>query len=72
MTYSHVRVDLHNNGDCDAATCPLCALEDEFACAGCGNETDDPADCDHTELHCRDCADEGYCHLCVRERGEDA
>lgn len=29
MSWSHSRVDVHENGDCDAATCPVCELEDE-------------------------------------------
>ena len=42
-------------------------LLDTIPCAGCGTETDDPAGCDHTEMHCGDCSDEGYCRLCVQE-----
>lgn len=31
MTYSRERIDAHLNGDCDAATCPLCETEIENA-----------------------------------------
>ena len=29
MTFARSRIDAHNNGDCDAQTCPLCLIEIE-------------------------------------------
>ena len=78
MTYSRSRIDAHQNGDCDAATCPLCEAEDAadlaaglVPCDECDVRTDEPADCDHGNTLCADCHNEGACHLCDQERADD-
>ena len=46
-------------------------LLDTYQCPGCGDDHTESARCDHADLHCPDCNDEGFCHLCSRERAED-
>ena len=71
MTYARSRIDAHNQGDCDALTCPLCAEEDaaeDFReCEPCGLRSEDVENCDHGVTACPDCRNEGACHLCDRE-----